>query len=70
MKQRTVKSAEGRWSPVEVCLPFVRKHRRLKHEVTLGLSLVSKQNVRLVEVRLRAFRNPIPTTHFAQVQVI
>ena len=69
MEQRTVKSAEGRRSPVGLCQPFVRKHRRLKHRPTLGLGFMSGQGARLVEVRLGAFWGPIPAAHFTHVQM-
>ena len=70
MKRRTVKSAEGRRTPVWLCQPFVRKHRRLKHRPTLGLCFMSEQSARIVEVKLGAFWSPIPTTHLAHMQVL
>ena len=70
MKQKTVKSAEGRRPSVGLCQPFVRKHRRLKHRPTLGLGFMRGQGARLVDVKLGAFRGPIPTAHFAHMQVL
>ena len=69
MKQKTVKSAEGRRPPVGLCQPFVGKHCRLKHRPTLGLGFMRGQGARLFEVRLGAFRGPIPTAHFTHVQM-
>ena len=69
MKQKTVKSAEGRRPPVGLCQPFVRMHRRLKHRPTSGLRSMRGQGARLIDVRLGAFWGPIPVAHFTHVQM-